>query len=280
MSGHDGVGPGEARRAMHPHGRLAPRDCAARGRVVPVRCCSPRPRPARLRGHAGAPGSRGPAGGRPRALAALPVASAVRVVKSGETTRLAFDVTAHIDVRAFVDGRSQQDHHRPSGNDFRHRGRRRPSCRRQGRQRARQEAGRDRPRADGAHRLLPVRQARTGPVAHRRRSRRARAHRAGCDGRLRRGAIAASARSRAHRRRGVRRRRGRGRADAPPRPSPRARPSPAADADAPSRSSSSTPGMAASTSARRSPGACPRRRSSSSSRARSKARCWRPDGTP
>ncbi|MFN3890487.1 MAG: N-acetylmuramoyl-L-alanine amidase [Beijerinckiaceae bacterium] len=36
------------------------------------------------------------------AVAALPVASAVRVVRSGDITRLAFDLTSPIDVRAFV----------------------------------------------------------------------------------------------------------------------------------------------------------------------------------
>ena len=34
--------------------------------------------------------------------AALPVASAIRIVRFGETTRIAFDVTSHLDVRAFV----------------------------------------------------------------------------------------------------------------------------------------------------------------------------------
>ena len=35
-------------------------------------------------------------------VATLPVASEVRIVRSGETTRIAFDVTSHLDVRAFV----------------------------------------------------------------------------------------------------------------------------------------------------------------------------------
>ncbi len=35
-------------------------------------------------------------------VAKLPVASDVRIVQSGEITRIAFDVTSHLDVRAFV----------------------------------------------------------------------------------------------------------------------------------------------------------------------------------
>ena len=38
----------------------------------------------------------------PADVASMPVATSVRVVQSGETTRIAFDVTGHVDVRAFV----------------------------------------------------------------------------------------------------------------------------------------------------------------------------------
>lgn len=43
-----------------------------------------------------------PSVGGEAAVADMPVASDVRIVQSGETTRIAFDVTSHLDVRAFV----------------------------------------------------------------------------------------------------------------------------------------------------------------------------------
>lgn len=107
MSGHEGVGPGARRREGS--GARRARMSAPLGAALsiafaftisaPVCAQDGKPVLAAAAQAPAAPDAR-PAGEATRPV--LPIASAVRVVKSGDTTRLAFDITSELDVRAFV----------------------------------------------------------------------------------------------------------------------------------------------------------------------------------